>query len=464
MKTKCFLVLIALIIFALNLTWAQDGNNLGFQLIYNDPLNSNLGGIDGAQRVEYMTVIPDSDGDGAQEIVFCPRLGGTAPQGAALEVYEATGDDTYARSWSWQGVSSVFYRSDVAASADLDGNGTREILMGVNSNVTDFLAVFENVGSNDWGTSPRLYTYQNMTGSVPAADVDFASLIAAGDFDGDGKDEVLLCNTNVQDLMIICSVASGTFAAGDVVWSLEFERNWEATDKGSPYAIAVGHIDTDNYTDIAVICWDLLRVDIYECTGANTYVLRSSNNLTATDDYSWYACEITDLDNDGNGELWLFNIQNGGLYAAEISDVATVTAVDFKLVFDLTYFGGAGNGQINMDFGDQDHGPGSDGPDLYLVGEADNKIIDLEYNGGDPLSSASWTKYDIPALTSSTDTLWMVEAPETDLDGDNLKEIVYTRQDANGTRPGGLGTDKAAPSLFVQEFTIPTSSYTWNIY
>ncbi len=465
MKLRYLLLSFILIIFLMNVIWAQDGNNLQFQLIYNDPLNSLLGGTAGDQRVERMKIFPDSDGDGAQEIVLAPRVGGTAPQGAALEVYEATADDTYARSWSWEGDSGTFYRSDVIAAADLDGNGTREILMGINSNVTDILAVFENQGSDDWGTAPRLYTYQDLTGVAPGSSVDFTSLIEAGDIDGDGTDEVIICNTNVEDIMLICSVASGTFAADNVTWNLEFERNWEATDKGSPYAMAIGDIDNDSNTDIAVVCWDNLRVDIYECSAADTYALQSATEAEAGSNYSWYACEITDLDGDNAGELWVMDIVTGNLLAAEISDVSTVTPSDFVVVFDLAYFGGSGNGQINMDVGDQDHGPGTDGADIYLVGGADDIVIDLEYNGGDPLDSNNWTKYDIPALTGGDgDTLWQVEAPEIDLDGDSRSEIVFTRQDADGTRPGGAGTDRATPCLYIFEFDLPTASYMWNVY
>ncbi|MCD6385543.1 VCBS repeat-containing protein [Candidatus Sumerlaeota bacterium] len=442
--------------------WAEEGNNLSFTKVYNEPLTSRMGGSSGDIRVEYMMVTDDTDGDGMPEIVCSPRLEWSGAQGAALEVYEATADNTYSLSWEWEGDSSIWYRSNVTAVADLDGNGHKEILMGVNSSVTDVLAVFENVGPNDWGTDPRRYTWTDLGATDPGVSMDFASLIWAGDIDNDGDDEVILCNTNVQDGMVIASVASGTFAADNVTWKLEFERNWESTDKGSPYAIAVGNIDNDTNTDIAVICWDNLRVDLYECTGADTYALVSSANLSASDDYSWYACEISDLDGDGNGELWILNIQDGGVYAAEISDLSTVTAGDFSVVFDSSFIGG---GQINMDFGNQDHGTGSDGADLYLVGGVDDVVVDLEYNGGDPLNSANWTKYEINAWTGGYgDTLWMIEAPEVDLDGDTNKEIVFTRQDADGTRPGGFGNPKAAPSLFVLEWYEALAAHNWELY
>lgn len=444
------------------------GVNTDFTTVATDALDSRLGGIDGNQRVEFMTVLPDTDGDGADEIWCAPRLGGGSPQGAALEVYEATDDNTYSRSWVWDGDSSTYWRSNVMTTADLDGNGTPEILMGVNSNATDVLAVFENVGDDTWDDTPNLYTWEDISGAAPAGTVDFVSIINAGDLDGDGADEVILCSTNTQDIIMIASVASGTFAADDVVWSNEFERNWEATDKGSPYAMAVGNIDNDTNTDIAVFCWDLLRVDIYESSAADTYALASSANLSDTDDYSWYAAEITDLDADGEGELWVLNISTGDLIAAEIADVSTVVAGDFATVFAKDDIAGEtdGAGQINMDVGNQDNlDTPVDGADIYIVGGVDNAVINLEYAGtGDPLDSANWTRYAINVgSTLDGDTLWMVEAPETDLDGDNYPEIVFTRQDTDSGR-ADINSDKAEPNLFILEYVFTADAQAWELY
>lgn len=452
------IIMIALMI--CGFCFANEGDNTTFELRYNDdPAASLISGEDFAQRVEHM-IVDDCDGDGKPEIILTPRLGGGTPQGTRIEIYEATDDNTYEMIFAFDGSDGVFYRSSVLGCADLDGNGKKEILIGVNSVSKDVLGVLENTGDNTWETTPHLYTWADMGGDT-SVEPDFTSTIVGGDLDDDGQDEVAFCTTNPTDNIMIASVASGTFAGDNIVWNKEYERLWETVDddKGSPYAMVWGNIDNDANNDIAVICWDNLRCDIYESTAADTYVLASSNELSDSDDYSWYGARIADVDGNGIGELWIMNISSGDVLAAEIADVSAVTAGDFNTVFDLDYFGGTGNGQINIAFGDQDHGVESDGMDLYLVGGSDNTVFDLEYKGsGDIMDSANWTKYLISPGTAD-DTLWMVEAPATDLDGDTNAEIVFTRQDADGAED--------LPTLYIYEWynvIVLNANGVWNLY
>ncbi|HAE87178.1 TPA: hypothetical protein DCG86_04055, partial [Candidatus Marinimicrobia bacterium] len=162
----------------------------------------------------------DFNGNGKKEIILASYgVGGKA------YVYEITDDNTAELLFETPDFGSEYTSAvrDVKW-GDLDGNGEQELLVSVNSanGAKGGLWVFEYDTVGDSMRAPI-----QLFGDLATANRWYVENMFVEDVDGDGIQEFMVGNngsTNDYDEYLIYSVTSGTFAAGDYVWTEEFKH------------------------------------------------------------------------------------------------------------------------------------------------------------------------------------------------------------------------------------------------
>ncbi len=399
---------------------AADGDNI-FQPAYgnaeDDTLSNNL--------IRGCAAGSDLDQDGLYEIIVTDY-----DFGCIVHVYEVTGDNTLEWVWSSAGSNGANVRQ--VETGDMDNDGLGEIIFVVcdgtwGPEYEGGIHVYEWDGSTDngYGTAAAAIYRPNPTHQESFRSEGFA----IGDVDQDDENEMLVCDNTVtadQDGLYILSV-SGTFETGFATWNEEgvFLRS-DATNPfgGSPTNAQMGDMDGDGQYEAIFGVWDYAALYIVEATAANTYEFQTYISIDTTGDgVNLDNFVVADLNVDGADEVY-FNIYGGGEMAV-ITGGADVSAITFEN--NVTYLeetGGAG--AYGMAIGDQDHGTGTDGMDIYTAVYTSGVILDHEFTGADPTDPAAWTKYTLFEGSTNDQGSFGLAVPPTDMDNDGKLELVAT--------------------------------------
>ncbi|HHE54552.1 MAG TPA: T9SS type A sorting domain-containing protein, partial [Caldithrix abyssi] len=253
----------------------------------------------------------------------------------------------------------------------------------------------------------------------------------------------------------------GTFASGFYSWNQEYKQTrYQLNTGGSITGVYYGNLDNDEHSELWVSVYDNFSLRCIESTGPNSYV--DSAHVVQLDkldpDHDSYIIKAFvhgDIDGDGTNEIIVESTFTGKLFllkaVGDVQDSVSVTLLPFLQPGAFT----------TLALGDQDHGSGSDGMDLYSGGTS-NGIWDFEFVGGALTDSASWMVYNFGRDTAAVDTVmemvvdttvtpwdttyvptpspvispsWMVFVPKVDLDGDGNKELVASYLVAGSTTP-----------------------------
>ncbi|MDD5582972.1 MAG: T9SS type A sorting domain-containing protein [Candidatus Marinimicrobia bacterium] len=380
----------------------------------------------------------DFDGDGNKEVFFASyAVGGKA------YVYEITGDNTAELFFQTHDFGSEITTAvrDVKF-GDLDGNGEQELLVSVNSDNIDIggLWVYEYDTVADSFRAP-IQLFRDL------ADVDkwYVENMWVEDVDGDGIQEFMVGNNSINeyDLFLVYSVTSGTFKAGDYVWTEEFRH--ERSDEvfplgGSPYGPQTADLDGNGKREIIFSVWDHGALLIVEADGPNTYTVHNylQTDLTRQDDFAFYFFPAADLDGDGRDELYLSMYSGGALYAItcpEGCELPDMTVDDN--VHQLRPNGGSGG--VCTAIGDLDK---NGQMNIYSTGGG-SIIYDIEYLGGDPTDSLNWEDKEGYTSPKFLEIYGMYYAGDFDKDG--LDEIYVAN--AGGVAPCPLGAGIECTSI-----------------
>ncbi len=445
---------------------AGDGDNV-YQLATEDLPNDAL--FADSVYNEYqrsMIVGSDLDQDGLKEIIITDyRTVDDAHHGRVI-VYEVTGDNTLAQVWEFD-APDIGYYSNVRSVqvGDLDGNNKGEIILAVTGGSGDTLSshvgvwVFEwdgTPGSNNYNLVAQINdfaTYVDTSGQVIYPDRYRSEDIAVGDFDGDGKDEVLWVNNGSTpfDNAYIFSV-DGEFSTGFYTTVVEtvFKRSELGFGGSTVSGLGPFDMDNDGNPEGVITIWNNVGIQVFESDGPDHYVLKYHGEGFDPEDRYPYGKGFGayDLNGDGKTELIYGALLRGRIHIWEVAgnDVDTFN----HYLPQWTYVDTTGDTLdvfrvYGLRAGDPDHGPGSDNGDI-VFSDLNQNIYDLEYTGGDFGDTASYALYnifsDFPSDTiiytytdtsgaTVTDTVVCNFYPGPtfaigeDLDGDGAKEILF---------------------------------------
>lgn len=441
------IVFSALLVFSFCLHAQTDGDNTTMGLVATNP---TVGSLTGFGRGIHAG--SDMDQDGKPEIVMTQYN-----NGGALMVYEVIGDNMLEEVWRSpdiapnNGYSSPCRTVQVG---DLDGNGVDEIITFINSGWNDVqdsigIVIYQWDGITDDGYVEVARLNHNTFSGHDTSSYRTEDLCVA-DFDDDGTLEIAWANWvgGSNRFFSIYSV-TGDFASGLYVWNQEYYVSRYSLvpggTGGSMTGTYYGDLDNDGHSEAWVGIYNGLGLACVESSGPDTYA--DSLNISyvdwidSVDTYIIKGFVHTDIDGDNSNEIFVEGTHTGRVFlvksVGDVKDSLNVTELTFMKPGAFT----------TLAVGDQDHGAGSDGMDIYSGGTS-NGIIDYEYVGGALTDSASWVRYEFGADTAAIDTLqgtngdslvyvkspsWMVYVPDIDLDGDGNKEVVASYLVAGST-------------------------------
>ncbi len=412
-----FAILAMGLLLAASVAWTADGENI-FQYAYgpanDDPLSNN--------NIRGACAGSDLDQDGLYEIIVTDY-----DNGCQVHVYEVTGDNTLTHVWSSPGSNGTTVRC--VRTGDMDNDGVGEIIFGVcdgtwSATYEGGIHVYEWDGITDNGYGAAAASIYKTNPSNPER---FRTEgFAIGDVDGDGDNELVTCDntiTSAQDGLFILSVTGDFQGAHTWVEEAAFMRAGAHPFGGSPTNAQIGDMDGDGHKEAIFGVWDFCDLYIVEATGPNTYAYQTNLQLDAgydgvfLDDFG-----VADLNNDGADEVYGAIYNHGTLVCVTGgSDVSLITYASnvFILSTSASVYG--------FDIGDQDHGAGSDGEDLYnATWNATGDVYDFEFSGTDPTNPSDWTQYTMVTDISGSGVPYGVVVPPVDMDGDGRREVVIT--------------------------------------
>jgi hypothetical protein len=369
-----------------------------------------------------------------------------------------------------------------APRADFDGDGYGDLAVGV---------PFENLGSpevSDAGTVNVIYgswnglsdyaqTWNQDNPGVPGSAEEndyFGRVLAAGDFDGNGRVDLAI-GVPFQDVLglndagaVNVLYGSGNGFSDGEAWYQGLAGVPDALEAGDRFgsALAVGDFDGDGYDDLAIGSpyEDIENGTTKTAAGAVHVLYGSSDGLTATEADLWhqdvtgfegtaaagewfgYALAAGDFDGDGKDDLAIGVPYDGESGAASAGLVNLLYGSEDGLSVTGDEMWHQGNPWIEDDAeiddrfgyaltaGDYDR----DGYDDLVVGvpyediediptETDAGGVNVLYGTGNGLSTLGnqfWSQDDLEWTDAETDDLFGFTLATGDFDGDHRDDLV----------------------------------------
>jgi len=203
---------------------------------------------------------------------------------------------------------------------DVNNDTYPDLLVGVlNNSGNDFVDVWINNQSGSFSKQTTLTIGENPWG------------IDTGDFNNDGKLDIVVVNYDINQFQVFLGNGDGTFGA---------PANYQ-TDTG-PTAVVVVDLDNDNKIDIVVANYDSLTIQVFKGNGDGTFTFAQS---LPTSDYPWML-KKSDFNNDGfmdivvageNGINLYFNLGNADNLIAQSGNYSVLE--DNQITVEMSAIG-----------------------------------------------------------------------------------------------------------------------------
>jgi hypothetical protein len=252
-----------------------------------------------ASKVDFTTgggpesvAIGDLDGDGKPDLVV-PNYNSTT-----VSVFRNTSTSGSITTGSF--ASKVDFATgswpQFVAIGDLDGDGKPDLAVG-------------NQGSNTVSVLRNTAASGSITTGSFASKVDFTTgsyplTVAIGDLDGDGKPDLAVANSGENTVSVLRNTAiSGSITSGSFAAKVDF-----ATGSG-PYSVAIGDLDGDGKPDLAVTNYSDNTVSVLRNTATSGSITTGSfaSKVDFATGSTPYSVAIGDLDGDGKSDLAVAN-------------------------------------------------------------------------------------------------------------------------------------------------------------
>jgi hypothetical protein len=253
----------------------------------------------------------DFDGDGTDELAATPL-----DAGEFVKLYKFQGGG-FDPAQPWQAMNDIMPGVNLglrAAAGDFDGDGKDELALTADRG-GDFTIFLKYSQDHFEAMAPETQLF-NVFGTSK-----YGAYIAAGDFDGDGKDDVALASAGGGEMIKVFSFAGGENVRPKLIGSLEHYFN----DTAGSTSLATGDFDGDGKADLAAASVDGgVSIKVYRYRDGKFDKDDPLANVSADWDnrYKGARVDAGDFDGDGkadlavsttggDGYLWIFKYAKG---------------------------------------------------------------------------------------------------------------------------------------------------------
>jgi hypothetical protein len=285
------------------------------------------------------------------------------------------------------GVSS--YPLSVVA-VDVNGDGKPDIIA-ANFNVNN-VGVLLNSGT---GTFPAQVTYSTGASSSPYS-------VVAADVNGDGKIDIIVANSGLDNIGVLLNTGTGTFAA---------QVTYSTGASSSPYSVAAVDVNGDSKPDIIVANNNANNVGVLLNTGIGTFATQVTYSTGASS--SPYSVVAADVNGDGKPDIIVAN--NNANNVGVLLNTGTGT-----FVAQVTYSTGASSSPYSVVAADVNE----DGKVDIVVANAGSNNVGVLLNSGAGTFAAQVT-YSTGAGTYPSSVV------AADVNGDSKADIIVANNIAH---------------------------------
>ena len=250
-----------------------------------------------------------------------------------------------------------------------------------------------------------------------AAKVDFATgsnpeAVAIGDFNGDGKPDLVVASTNAMAVSVLLNTTASGALAPSFAAKVDFPAGM------GPVSIAIGDLNGDGKPDLAVANVGANTVSVLINTTAPG---AATPSFAATVDFPTGASPeyvaFADIDGCGRPELAVANFGSNTVSILLDTTPAGGTTPSFAAKVDFP----TGEGPVAIAVGDLD---GDGRPDLAVANLTSNTVSLLRDAGGSELAAPTYAaKVDFPTGAGPN------SVAIGDLDGDGRPDVAVANRD-----------------------------------
>ncbi len=266
---------------------------------------STNGAIDFAANVDFTTgsrpfslAIGDLDGDGKPDLSVANFNSDNVSVLRNASISGSIDSDSFETNVDF-GVGSEPYS---VAIGDLDGDGELDLAVAnMSSNSVSVLHntfIIGSIDSDSFATEVRF-----PTGNLPAC-------VAIGDLDGDGKPDLAVAHNGLYKV----SVLHNTSTIGSIGTN-SFAAKVDFTTVASSFSVAIGDLDGDGKADLVVANFGDDKLSVLRNTSTNGSI--GSSSFAAKVDFATgtapMSVAIGDLDGDGKSDLAVVNYNSSNL-------------------------------------------------------------------------------------------------------------------------------------------------------
>lgn len=223
--------------------------------------------------------VGDLNGDGNADII------NSVGAGNVVRVYMGNGDGSFQSSVSY--ASYAFMRGGVIG--DVNGDGIPDFVAGASNPADDMINVF--LGNGD-GTLRAAVSYTTGYGSNIGGNIEI------GDFNGDGRNEIVASLAATSRVLVLSSDATGNLSVSQ-----------DLSSGGGPRGTTIGDFNEDGYLDFAAISQIDSAIDVFINKGDGTFNSRVSYATGSATSSS----QVKSVDIDGDGKVDLITTNTTGV-------------------------------------------------------------------------------------------------------------------------------------------------------